>query len=206
VTKHSPRLGVFGGTFNPIHIAHLRLAEDVREKFSLENVIFIPTNLPPHKRVEGRIGPVHRLNMVRLAARTNPHFKCDDIEIKRGGVSYTIDTVDYLYDKYSLDDKPYIIIGSDLVGEIGTWKEIGSLAQKVHFVVLLRNGHLVGKNGSLHRDLPGSSWHYFEKRTIDITSSEIRERVMQGRSIRYLVPDPVLEYIKEKGLYEGKLF
>jgi len=198
-------LGVFGGTFNPIHIAHLRLAEDVREKFSLERVIFIPTNLPPHKRVEGRIDPGHRLKMVRLAARSNPHFKCDDIELKRGGVSYTIDTVNYLYDKYSLHDRPYIIIGSDLVGEIGTWKKIGSLAQKVHFVVLLRNGHLVEKNRALCRNLPGSSWHYFEKRTMDITSSEIRERAMQGRSIRYLVPEPVLEYIKEKGLYQKKL-
>ena len=194
--------GIFGGTFDPIHNGHLRLAEDVREQFSLDKVIFIPTNLPPHKRVEGTTDSLHRLEMVRLAVESNPHFICDDMEIARGGVSYTIETVDCLYEKYRLPDRPFVIIGSDLLGEIGTWRKIGPLARKVHFIVLLRNGHLLDGGRYTNEDLPGSSWLYFEKRTMDVTSSEIRRRVYEGRSIRYLVPGPVLEYIKEKGLYK----
>ena len=203
--KHAPKLGVFGGTFNPIHNAHLRLAEDVREEFSLDRVLFIPTNLPPHKSVAGEIEAVHRLRMVQLAALNNPHFECNDIELKRGGVSYTIDTVSCLYEEYGLDEKPYIIIGSDLVSEIDSWRKIDSLVRKVRFIVLKRDGFPVEKNGSLPGALAKSTWYSFDKRTIDITSSEIRKRVMQGKSIRYLVPEVVLEYIKEKGLYQQKL-
>lgn len=205
MAKQALRFGVFGGTFNPIHNAHLMLAEDVREEFFLEKVLFIPTNLPPHKRVAGGIDPAHRLRMVRLAIQHNPHFQCDDIELKRKGVSYTVETVEYLYEKYGLDEKPHLIIGSDLVSEIDTWKKIETLAQKVHFVVLMRDGYPVEENRRLPRTLPGCSWYYFEKRKIAITSSEVRERVKRGRSIRYLVPETVLEYIRENRLYQPGL-
>jgi len=199
------RLGIFGGTFNPIHIAHLMLAEDVREEFSLQQVLFIPTNLPPHKRVEGMIDAAHRLEMVRLATQNNPHFRYEDIELQRGGFSYTVDTVDYLYKEYTIDGKPYLIIGSDLVTEIETWREIGSLMRKVYFIVLMRGTSEIEENSVFSRRLQGSSWYSYGKRKVDITSSEIRERVKKGLSIRYLVPEPVLEYIKENALYQNQL-
>ena len=197
----SHKLGVFGGTFNPIHIAHLRLAEDVRESFSLESIIFIPTNDPPHKNIPAYIDPQHRLRMLELAVNGIEYFKLDDIEIKRGGVSYTINTVEYIYENFEFDGKPFFIIGSDLANEIHTWKEIDILLQRVYFIVLIRDGFPILENqyfpaASLHK-----TWDRFERRKIDITSSEIRKRVKERRSIRYLVPDEVLEYIKEKRLY-----
>jgi nicotinate-nucleotide adenylyltransferase len=197
------KLGVFGGTFNPIHTGHLRLAEDIREEYALDTVFFIPTNLPPHKRAPENINPAHRLEMVRLAIKKNPCFRCDDIELKRGGVSYTIDTVRYLYDRYALDERPYLIIGSDLTDTLHTWKEIETLLPLVRIIVLIRAGHAVAGRNTLSPEEKGKSWFSYEGRTIDITSSEVRRRVRSGRSVRYLVTDGVLEYIKENGLYRA---
>jgi nicotinate-nucleotide adenylyltransferase len=197
----SYKLGVFGGTFNPIHMAHLRLAEDVRESFNLGSVIFIPTNNPPHKDIPKYIDPQHRLRMVELAVDGFEHFQCDDIEIKRGGVSYTIDTVGYLYESFEFEGKPYFLIGSDLANEIQTWKDIDMLIKRVHFIVLVRDGFPVSENKYFKNTTQHVTWDCFERRKIDITSSEIRRRVREGMNIRYLVPDKVLEYIKEKRLY-----
>jgi len=218
------KIGIFGGTFNPIHIAHLRLAEDVRERCGLGKVLFVPTNIPPHKKLEYEIEPFHRLKMVELAIDKNPHFFCDGVEIKRGGVSYTIDTIDYIYQQYRFRDKPYLIIGSDLLPEIDSWRSIDILKEKVYFVVLLREIHrgrssftkkAVSEGIDMsesyipieygnYRSKGGVDFHisFTENRKIDITSSEIRKRIREGRSIRYLVPEKVYEYIKSKRLYE----
>jgi nicotinate-nucleotide adenylyltransferase len=197
----SRKLGIFGGTFNPIHMAHLRLAEDVREVFDLGNIIFIPTNDPPHKDIPEHIDPQHRLRMLELAVNDVEYFQCNDIEIQRGGVSYTINTVEYLYENFEFDGKPYFIIGSDLANEIHIWKEIDVLLKRAHFIVLMRDGYPILENKYFPSSLLHKTWDSFEKRKIDITSSEIRKRVREGGSIRYLVPDKVLEYIKEKRLY-----
>jgi len=199
----SHKLGVFGGTFNPVHTGHLRLAEDVREEFSIDTILFIPTNIPPHKHAPESLGPAARLKMIKLAIQKNPNFLCEDMELKRGGVSYTIDTIRHLYERYALDERPYLIIGSDLAATLDTWKEIGSLLGLVRIVVLTRAGHALTGPGVLPPEEEGENWFRYEKRTIDITSSEVRGRVRSGRSIRYLVPDKVLEYIKEKGLYRS---
>ena len=218
-------LGLFGGTFNPVHIGHLRLAEDVREEFNLDIIVFIPANIPPHKTIEKDPGTFHRLNMVECAITGNEHFICDDIEIKRGGISYTIDTINYIYENYHFEDKPFFIIGSDLLDEIGTWKEIELVMAKNQFIVLLREnrsardlslndfsfekkslfkdqgpGKIVNFPGKIS-DFPGKIL-YFKKRKLDITSSEIRIRIKQGKGIRYLVTDEVLHYIIKNNLYK----
>ena len=134
------KLGLFGGTFNPIHIGHLRLVEDICEEFNLDKVVFIPTNIPPHKKMKEEISPEHRIRMVKAAIKDNCRFMSDDIELKRGGISYTIETVNYVYENYGFEKKPFFILGSDLMDEISTWRQIELLAAKLHFIVMMRAG------------------------------------------------------------------
>ncbi len=195
----SRRIGLFGGTFNPIHIGHLRLAEDVRERFDLREILFIPVNIPPHKRIDDTAGPEHRLRMVRAALRGNDGFLCDDVEIRRGGESYTIDTVRSVYSRYRFEGRPSLIIGSDLLRELHTWRNIEELCTLVHFIVMRRYPQSSGE--SIPADIPGLSWETFSGRRIDVTSSEIRERRRSGGSVRYLVPDGVYDYIIRNKLY-----
>jgi nicotinate-nucleotide adenylyltransferase len=194
-----PRLALFGGTFNPIHVGHLRLAEDVREQYDLDTVLFIPTNIPPHKSVDAEIEPKHRLAMVRLAIEGNGSFACDDVELRRGGNSYTIDTVEYVYEKYEFEGRPYFIAGSDLMPEIGSWKLIERLAGLVHFIVLIRTDYPFTEESC--NGIMGLSCSRFNARKIQVNSTEIRQNLEKGASIRYLVTDRVLHYIQDHGLY-----
>jgi nicotinate-nucleotide adenylyltransferase len=196
----SERLGIFGGTFNPIHFGHLRLVEDVREQFSIDRVLFIPTNIPPHKQLEYKINPRHRLHMVNIAIQGNDAFCCEDVELGRGGNSYTIDTVEYIYAHYQFEGRPYFILGSDLIPELHTWKDVGRLVELVHFIVLVRANYpfISGKSN----DIIGFKCSLYEGRKIEIKSSEIRDLMREGKSVRYLVTDPVLEYIEDNGLYK----
>jgi len=193
------RLGLFGGTFNPIHIGHLRLAEDVRDHFRLDRVLFIPTNIPPHKNMDKDIAPDHRLDMVRIAIEGNDAFICDDIELRRGGHSYTIDTVDHVYDTYQFRGRPFFILGSDLMPELHTWKNVHRLVQLVHFVVLVRDNYPYAGEGS--NGIMNLSYSVFDGRNIQVTSSEIRALLSEGRSARYLVTERVLQYIDDHELY-----
>jgi nicotinate-nucleotide adenylyltransferase len=183
-------------------MGHLRLAEDVRESFSLDRVLFVPTNIPPHKSVKQHVDSVHRCNMVNSALQGNSSFFCEDVELKRGGSSYTVDTAEYVYEHYTFEGKPFFILGSDLVPELHTWKDVERLARLVHFIILVRANYPF--ISTMCDGIMGLTYSLFERRKIEINSSEIRDLAGAGKSIRYLVAEPVREYIEQHGLYKNK--
>jgi nicotinate-nucleotide adenylyltransferase len=188
------KIGILGGTFNPIHYGHLILGEQVAGKLKLDRVIFVPAFMPPHKSNRDVISAGPRLKMAELATRENPHFTVSDIEIKRKGKSYTVDTLREIKRKYP-EARLFFICGSDLVSEIPTWKDSDELFKMVQFVLAKRPGF--GKR------LSGKQFLKIGVAQVDISSSLIRDLVKQGRSIRYLTPDSVVKYIQKHGLYKS---
>ena len=202
------KLGVFGGSFNPIHLGHLVLAETAREALGLERVIFIPAKLPPHKRAAALAAGADRLAMIRLAIAGNSSLAVSDIELRRPGVSYSVDTVRALREKFGAGTQIYFLIGMDTVAELTGWREIALLARLCQFVPLSRPEHAAPNAAALERAIGRLQARALLKRAlpmplIGISSSEIRRRVAQGRTIRYLVPDAVVAYIRRKRLYVG---
>lgn len=187
------KIGILGGTFNPIHYGHLILGEQVLGQLKLDRVIFVPTFVPPHKSNKDVIGAGHRLKMIELAARGNPHFAVADIEIKRKGKSYTVDTLREIKKQYPNADL-YFICGSDLVSEIPRWKNVEEIYKLAKFVLAKRPG--------FGRRLSGKNFLKINVAQVDISSSLIRDLVKQKRSIRYLTPDSVVKYIEKHGLYK----
>lgn len=186
------KIGILGGTFNPIHFGHLILGEQVLGQLKLDKVIFVPTFMPPHKSSRDIIAAFHRLKMIQLAVSGNNHFLVSDIEIRRKGKSYTVDTLREIKKKY-LRAKLFFICGSDLVNEIPTWKNVGEIYKLAKFVLAKRPG-----GGSR---LSGKNFLKIDVAQVDISSSLIRELVRRGRSIRYLLPQNVREYIIKNRLY-----
>jgi len=189
------KIGILGGTFNPIHIGHLILAEESREKLGLDKIIFIPTNLPPHKGGVEVAAASKRLAMLRRATRGNRCFFVSDIEIKRKGFSYTIETIrelESLYPKQEL----YFITGSDLLKYLDDWKDLNKIIKMVKFVVAKRPGYPLEEIPSYISTL--------QIRAVDVSAFEIRSRIRRRKSFRYLVPEGVYKYIKENKLYISK--
>lgn len=184
------KVGILGGTFDPPHLGHLLIAEQVKEAFSLEEVWFIPANEPPHKE-KASTSAYHRLNMLQLALKDNPAFKISRIEIDRKGKSYTIDTVKELLRKYPTIDF-YFIIGADMVEYLPHWYKIDELIQLITFVGVGRPGY------PLETPYPVLPLHM---PMIDISSTLLRERMKNNQTVKYLIPSSVDRYIKEKGLY-----
>lgn len=187
------KIGILGGTFNPVHIGHLILAEEVREKLCLDKVIFVPAYLPPHKVNSDIASAADRYNMLRLATRSNRMFAVSAIELKRSGKSYTIDTVKEFKKTYPHDEL-YFITGSDLLKYLEDWKDLSEIIKIVKFVVATRPGYALEK-------IPA----YIQTvaiRAVDVSAFEIRNCIKNGLSFRYLVPEAVLSYIKKKGLYK----
>lgn len=197
------KYGIIGGTFNPIHIGHLVLAEEVRQKFALDKVFFVPSGIPPHKLGAVYASADERLEMTRLAARGNDSFEVLDIEVRREGYSYTIDTVRALKRMYAADEF-FFVTGADAVTALDTWHNFEELAKEVTFAGASRAGvsdeKLVAKTDFLKREY-GFAIELVETPLIAISSSEIRRRVMCGASIRYFVPEAVERYIRERALY-----
>ncbi len=186
------RIGILGGTFNPIHIGHLILAEETREKIGLEKIIFMPAYLPPHKVSSDIAAAQDRLKMVRLATAGNAFFSVSDIEIKRDGRSYTIDTVKELKLLYPKDEL-YFIIGSDLLAYLEEWKDLDEIIKLLKFIVATRPGYPLEKIPSHIATIP--------IRAVDISGFEIRKAIKEKKSFRYLVPEKVFDYVKKYKLY-----
>ncbi|MCI0715284.1 MAG: nicotinate-nucleotide adenylyltransferase [Chlorobi bacterium] len=194
------RIGVFGGIFNPVHTAHLIAAEEVREQMHLDIVLFIPSANPPHKDSGELIESEKRLKMVELAVSGNKNFEASDIEIKNPGKgkSYTVDTLTALREKYKNEQvKFYLIIGMDQLIDLHTWKDPGKLFALSEVVVINRPGFLVQdvKNEF------GREVTYVPVPSVDISSSVIRHRIKENKSIKYLVPEKVEKFILENNLY-----
>jgi nicotinate-nucleotide adenylyltransferase len=181
------KIGVYGGTFDPIHHAHLILAREAREQLALEKVIFVPAAVSPLKR-EPTANAGERLSMLRAAIENEPAFVVDDCELRRPPPSYTIDTIVDI-ERREHDAEIVYLVGHDNVPSFPKWYRFDELQKKVRFVVLDRTG--------------GESTHQFQTihRKIDISATEVRKRVASGRSIRYLVPPAVAEIIQQGKLY-----
>lgn len=187
------RIGILGGTFNPIHIGHLAIAQVVADKLKLDKVIFVPSNRPPHKPDKNILNAQKRLQMVRLAVRTNSKFGVSDFEVKRPGKSFSIHTVRFLKSRYGKKAKFYFIIGTDVSPTLHTWKKINELTKLVSFVAVSRKGYKKEKS-----KMP---FHRIETDDLGVSSSSLRKRLKAGQSTRYLIPDGVLNFIKKNRLY-----
>jgi nicotinate-nucleotide adenylyltransferase len=204
---HRMKIGIMGGTFNPIHNGHLIIAEDVREQCGLDMVLFIPSGQPPHKPDTEVIDAQYRYEMVRLAVENNPFFEASRIEVDRNGLTYTINTLQELKRIYGKGVDFYFIIGADIVEELPTWREFRQVFEMCEFIAVLRPGYdnsafenAIEKN---RKDF-GVRIRQVQSRLVDISSSDIRKRCERYGSIKYLVPDSVEEYIKRCGLYTKK--
>jgi nicotinate-nucleotide adenylyltransferase len=216
-TRRPPlRVGVFGGTFDPIHLGHLRCAEEARELLTLDRVLFIPLADPPHKT--RRITPAsHRLAMVKLAIRDQPAFRASSIELARRGKSYTIDTLRTLHTRLP-GARTTLLVGLDAFREIDTWKDYRTLLGLTDIAVWTRPPGRVGTArtllpvaargdfcyGSSQSELvhhTGTRIRFLTVTALDISASAIRQRIRRGRSVRYLMPAAVERYLVREGLY-----
>jgi nicotinate-nucleotide adenylyltransferase len=194
------RIGVFGGAFNPVHTAHLIIAEDVRQQMHLDKVLFIPYAKPPHKEHDGLADAETRLYMINLAISDNPFFEASDMEIKRGknSVTYTIDTLIELREQYKNEQvKLYLIIGIDNLIDLHTWKDPGKLFLLSEVLVLNRPGYLIQNvKNDFSRQVT-----FIPAPNLDISATDIRHKIKESKSIKYLVPKVVEEFIKNNKLY-----
>lgn len=203
--KDNPKkIGISGGTFNPIHLGHLIIAEMVRDKYGLDKVLFIPSGMPPHKNLNNVIEAEHRFNMVQQAVASNPYFIESRMEVDREGYTYTIDTLKNLRESYGKSATLYYIIGADVLNDLLTWRNYQEVFGICEFIAVLRPGScLEGFNKQMEylRDTFSAKIHFIDTPLIEISSTDIRNRIKEGKSIKYLVPESVEDYIKENGLY-----
>jgi len=197
------KIGIMGGTFDPIHTGHLVTAEAVRIEYGLEKVLFIPAAFPPHKQ-HSQVTPAnHRYIMTIMATYSNPYFYVSPIEIERTGLSYTIDTVLALIEQYGEQTEFYFITGADTVQELPTWKNIDHLLDLCYFIAATRPGSMCSIDQAIKNFGKKGQQRILRLPTpeLEISSTDIRQRVQQGRSIKYIVPESVESYILKEGLY-----
>lgn len=207
-------LGILGGTFNPVHLAHLRTAEEVREALALDRVIFVPASVPPLKH-EGVAPAEHRVEMLRLAVAENPSFEVSELELEREGPSYTVDTLRELGAR-NPGERLWFIVGTDALAELERWHRPRELLGLASFAVVQRPGHGTAPldvllPASLAREVrptatglehaSGQEIRAIPTTPLTISASDVRRRVSRGASIRYLVPEPVIDHIRKHHLY-----
>ena len=199
-------IGVLGGTFDPIHLGHLVVAEEVKERLDLAEILFVPAGQPWLKMSSPILAAEHRVQMVLLAISGKPYFKLSTMEIERAGPSYTIDTLTELKDKLGAEDELFFILGWDNLAQLPQWQEPERLGELCRLVVVPRVGYPAPDLALLGKSIPGlSQWVIvLDRPEIDISASDIRERVARGLSISGLVPEPVERYIREHGLYSAQ--
>lgn len=188
------RIGILGGTFNPIHIGHLILAEEALSKLKLDKIVFVPTFIPPHKSVEGGATPKDRLNMTKLAIEDNKAFDVSTFELDSKKRSYSVDTLKEFRLIYGDSAQLFFITGSDLLKDLFSWKDVNDIFKMSKFVVANRAGYPV-------EDVPSQAETVIIT-PIEISSEDIRRRIKEGKSIRYLVTEPVRNYISAHKLYK----
>lgn len=219
--SRAERVGIFGGTFNPIHLGHLHAAEEVLEALGLERMIFVPSGEPPHKTgsEEDPIAPAElRLAWVRAAIAGNPRFAVDALEVERGGASYSVETLRTL-GKQIAPDLPVFVLGVDAFAEVGTWRDPDALFTLANFAVITRpgrpaeaashwlparvqGGFELARDGRSARHRAAGTWvRLLEIAALDISASEIRARLRSGRSVRYLLPETIREAVLHSRIY-----
>ncbi len=213
------KIAVLGGSFNPIHIGHLALADEVCSSLGYDKILFVPTYNPPHKELNEFVDPYVRLEMVRLACSSDERFEAEGCEIERKGISYTYDTICYLEEKYKgvLDGKIGFIMGDDLLAGFHLWHRAEELSRKCQLILARRP---FGEENSSHKNKAKGQYDSINRKCFDLTqealfeaslkvdnpsltisSTDIRYRISSGRSFKYLVSAEVFKYIKDKGLY-----
>ena len=194
---------MLGGTFDPIHNGHIIVAEEVRARLNLAEVLFVPAGQPWLKGGTPILAVEHRVQMVRLAISHQSYFKLATIEIDRAGPSYTVDTIAELQARLSTEDELLFILGWDSLAQLPRWREPSRLIKMCRLVAVPRPGYLLPDLKSLEVIVPGLSQRLIllDRPEVDISATEIRSRVAQGLSIRHLVPEPVDEYIRQHKLY-----
>lgn len=211
-----------GGTFDPVHLGHLRAAEEIRELFALERLEFMPARIPPHKTGLACTAISHRMGMLREAVRGIPFFAVSDAEARREGISYLVDTLGTYRTRYGSHASLFFVMGMDSFREIGTWHRYPELFCLSDFIVTTRPGYArpplsevvspeaacafreaARPNGSVLEHESGRKIHFQEITLLDISATRIRERIRHGKSVRYLVPERVLAYIEKHTLYRA---
>lgn len=205
IAVNRKKIGIIGGSFDPIHNGHLKTAEFVYQQLGLEKMIFIPAFIAPHKIGMEYAPAEHRYQMTLLATQDNPHFCVSDIELKRKGVSYTYDTIAALHEYYGDGYDLYFIIGADSVAELDTWTKVREIMGLCSFVAATRPGFApeVQKVIKYFGELGKTKIKWLNTPEMDISSTDIRQRVQDNCSINGLVPAEVEEYIYQKGLYRS---
>lgn len=191
------KIAILGGTFDPPHLGHLILADTVIRELNYDKVLFIPSKIPPHKNISGEVSNEDRLNMLKLSIEDDKRFSFDDYELKSEGISYTIKTLNYLYENYDIDGKIALIIGADLIKDFHKWKEPEKISELANIVAVNRE-----ESDNLDKEnIEKYNIKIIIAPRIDISSTLIRERIKKNKAFRYFLNDKVYNYIISNKLY-----